>query len=394
MSTEITDYAQLNEYAVLSSSAITNNLTVPSAVTITNGNYGTPNVGGITGDFVGTRDIANALSALGELNTLSGIIALKTGTVLTPSTITVSTTYTPGVYTSASGITFQGPIDITLDALDDPTAQFFFIAGSAITFNNIRSITLTRGASTCNIFWQAYSAITFTGTTPPIIPGIFIAGSEITFANASQVSGRLYVTGTATPYLISFAGASAFNVDGACTTNPQPIVCYAKGTLILTKKGFVPIENIKEGDKVVTKGKIYKNKFIKRDSNLEIEPVMWISKFKVKSLNSKSRPICIKKDALGKNYPFLDLYVSPNHSLLLNGKMIPAKYIVNDDTIYQDKECDNVEYYHLECEEHSAIIANGVLSESYLDLENRHVFENSIKLGPKVNLKKMYYYSM
>ena len=59
--------------------------------------------------------------------------------------------------------------------------------------------------------------------------------------------------------------------------------------------------------------------------------------------------------------------------------MSSAKNIVNGTTIYQDNECDNVEYYHLECENHSAIIANGVLAETYLDVNNRDVFENNSK---------------
>ena len=42
--------------------------------------------------------------------------------------------------------------------------------------------------------------------------------------------------------------------------------------------------------------------------------------------------------------------------------MVLAKNIVNGTTIYQDKKCNKVEYYHLECEYHSAIFANGVLS--------------------------------
>ena len=117
---------------------------------------------------------------------------------------------------------------------------------------------------------------------------------------------------------------------------------------------------------------------------------MWVSKFRVTNLNSKSRPICISKDALGKNAPFKDLYVSPGHSLLLNGKMVLAKDLVNDETIYQDNECESVEYYHLECEQHSAIFANGVLSESYLEVNNRDVFENSVRLRRKHDIKKMY----
>lgn len=72
--------------------------------------------------------------------------------------------------------------------------------------------------------------------------------------------------------------------------------------------------------------------------------------------------------------------------MLLNGKTVVAKNIVNGQTVYQDNTCESVEYYHLECEKHSAIVANGVLAESYLDVNNRYVFENSIKLR-KINLK-------
>jgi hypothetical protein len=64
-----------------------------------------------------------------------------------------------------------------------------------------------------------------------------------------------------------------------------------------------------------------------------------------------------------------------------------AKDLVNENTIYQDMECEDVEYYHLECENHSTIIANGVLSESYLNMDNRSVFENSLKIHRKKNVK-------
>ena len=59
--------------------------------------------------------------------------------------------------------------------------------------------------------------------------------------------------------------------------------------------------------------------------------------------------------------------------------MIASKNIINGKTIYQDNKCDNVEYYHLECEHHSAILVNGILSETYLDGNNRFVFENKTK---------------
>jgi hypothetical protein len=66
------------------------------------------------------------------------------------------------------------------------------------------------------------------------------------------------------------------------------------------------------------------------------------------------------------------------------------KTIINEETIFQDNKCDNVEYYHIECENHCAIFANGVLAESYLDINNRGIFNNSIRLRPKVHLKKLH----
>ena len=158
----------------------------------------------------------------------------------------------------------------------------------------------------------------------------------------------------------------------------QNIVCYKKGTLILTNQGVIPIENIKVGDNVVTEGDIYNFKFIKQPTNLRLEPVIWIGKFKVDNLDTNSRPICIQKNTFGINHPFEDLYISPQHSLLLNGQMITASSLLineNYNTIYQDMECTSVEYYHLECKTHCSIFANGVSSETYFDANNRYVFD-------------------
>ena len=402
MSTDINNaaYSTLNAYAVLASAGITTTLTT----TISNGTYGTPPAGaaGITGTYSGVLDTTiNGTNAETELTALVGAINGVLTPITTIGTISADYTFYPGRYTSVSSITFTGPINLTFDAQNNPNAQFFITAGTAITLGSVSNIILQNGASNCNIFWLAATgAITFTGTNPPSIPGIFIAASQITFATPANVLGRLYVQYTE-PGNITFIGPSS--VDAACG-----IVCYAKGTLILTKRGFVPIENIKVGNKVITRGSIYDNKFIKQNAPLEARPVSWVSKFKVNNPNSKSRPICIKQDALGKNYPFKDLYVSPSHRLLLNGRMILAKKLVNENTIYQDKDCEDVEYYHLECEHHSAIIANGILSETYLDLgDTRFVFENSKsnsnkpkqlqklqQIQPKknrnVNIKKMF----
>jgi len=363
MTTIISDYSILNTYAVLASSGIT----TINTTTITNGVYGTPDGTGIVGTFVGTLDGTNATTAQTQLTTLvNAINAVTIDSTITGGGGTI--TYTPGRYNSDSTIVYTSETNIILDAQNNTSAEFFFTAVTGITFASVSSITLINGASNCNVFWLAGTAIEFTGTSPSTIPGIFIAGSTITFDNVSTILGRIYAQ-TAN---ITFSGSEGSSVDAICTQN---IVCYMKGTLILTENGVVPIENIQVGDKIVTKGKIYNYKFVKQNANIRIEPVIWISKFQVAHLDSNSRPICIEKDALDDNSPFQDLYVSPEHCLLLDGKMVVASSIINGKTIYQDSLIKEVEYYHLECKTHCAIFANGVLAESYLDVDNRYVFD-------------------
>ena len=145
----------------------------------------------------------------------------------------------------------------------------------------------------------------------------------------------------------------------------EDIPCYCKGTLILTNQGYVKIEDIKKNDLVIREGIITPSGTLER--NFMVVPVIWISSFKVKILNSESRPICIRKNAFGEHYPCEDLYISPAHKIFINDKLLlEANDIINGNTIYQDNECESVEYYHLECEEHSAIYANCILSESYI----------------------------
>lgn len=310
-----------------------------------------------------------------------------------------------------------GNILLTFDAKGNPDAQFF-ISANSFTFNET-VFDLINGAQSSNIFWSSkeindeLNVKNFTiinSSVPGIIQcspiksetiiisnnnsnmtlkgHIFSFGSiicEISSPNREEISRELadepiYITIDSTPIPITPSLATTHIVS------TPPIVCYAKGTLILTKHGFVPIENMKVGDKVVTNGKIYNNKIVKRFKT-KSETVLWVGKFKVNKLNNNSRPICITKNSFDVNFPIKDLYVSPNHSMIIDGEMVLAKDLVNEVTIYQDMECENVEYYHLECENHSTIIANGVLSESYLNMDNRSVFENSVKIHPKKYMK-------
>jgi len=49
--------------------------------------------------------------------------------------------------------------------------------------------------------------------------------------------------------------------------------------------------------------------------------------------------------------------------------------LINGDSIFQYFEKKSVEYYHFELETHSSIVANGALSESYINHNNREFFD-------------------
>lgn len=371
MAISLLDYPTLSTYAVLANQPIT----AANPTTINGGNYGS--------DAADTTDVnlsavspyildnANTNAALTQTTALVNAISL-----IAPdyTTIALSGTVvlTAGKYSIASNIPFVSGTVIDLDAQGDPNAQFFIQAGSAISFASVSDINLVDGALSKNVFWVAGTAITFTGTSPPSIPGIFIGGSQIVINNGNTIDGVL-IAQTAD---VAFTGTGASVVSPFDGGGGEPVVCYAKGTLILTKQGYVPIEHIKPGHQVVTKGKIYDNAYIKNVKET-LEPVLWISKFKLDHLNSKTRPICIQQNAFG-TLPFADLYVSPGHRLLVNGHMVAAKRLLNGTTVYQ-LECEEVVYYHLECDDHRAIVANGLLAESYLEENNRHVFDHSAK---------------
>jgi hypothetical protein len=164
------------------------------------------------------------------------------------------------------------------------------------------------------------------------------------------------------------------NMGNQINITDQPIPCYSKGTIILTNQGHVKVEDIKKGDIVLREGIISSNGILEKNIVINEAPIVWTSKFTPNILNSDSRPICITKNAFGEASPFVDLYVSPGHGLLINDKIVASSNLINGETIYQDNECKSVEYYHLECDIHSAIYANGVLAETYQEW-NREVFD-------------------
>jgi hypothetical protein len=309
------------------------------------------------------------------------------------TTVTKSLNVYPNVSNNALSLTFSYGSTIIFDAKGNDKAQFFLIVYRDITFDSTNFI-LLNGAMSNNIYILSQTGNIHCLSCASPFYGRFIAYRDITFDQDIDIYGQLFTFGNGN-------GQISFDVEESSTVNSVGfygsgnVACYKKGTKILTKSGYVKIENLTLDNKVITKGKINTENYLLPEK-FKLQPIIWISKFKVDNYTQKTVPVCIKKNALGYNYPIEDLYVSPDHGILIKGKNIKAKNLVNGRTIFQksNKE-ESLVYYHIELQSHSAVIANGMLSESYLDVNNRDQFEISpkkhiiTKIVPKKNTKTL-----
>lgn len=135
---------------------------------------------------------------------LVGATAIPAGTTLGAPTgnaqVTGDNYFVAGVYRSITSILVTG--DVTLDAQNDPNAEFVFQSSSTVgTAPNAR-ILLINGAKASNVYWWAGSAATLTtGTT---WQGNVLASDDVSMQVGASSCGRL------------FAGAST---DGAFVLN-------------------------------------------------------------------------------------------------------------------------------------------------------------------------------
>jgi hypothetical protein len=72
--------------------------------------------------------------------------------------------------------------------------------------------------------------------------------------------------------------------------------------------------------------------------------------------------------------PHRDLLVMPEHCILVQGRLIPARMLVKGRSILIDRDVVSYQYFHAELETHGILLAEGLTAESYLDTGNRAIF--------------------
>ncbi|RXH10119.1 hypothetical protein EAS54_32235 [Bradyrhizobium guangzhouense] len=160
---------------------------------------------------------------------------------------------------------------------------------------------------------------------------------------------------------------SALTRAVASAQNDVSVPCYCRGTLIATDGGERLVEELAIGDQVLTIAGTYR-------------PIKWIGRRSYQGRFVMGRkdilPICFKAGSLGENLPKRDLLVSPLHAMYLEGILIPAGALVNDENVIRMVDVETIDYFHIELETHDVILAEGAASETFIDDDSRGMFHN------------------
>ncbi|HEY8289464.1 MAG TPA: Hint domain-containing protein, partial [Acetobacteraceae bacterium] len=190
-----------------------------------------------------------------------------------------------------------------------------------------------------------------------------LANSTSDFLDRDVMNGVGLATGTA--YAVSAVDLGIMADVGAPVTSG--LVCYARGTHIATPHGDVAVEDLKIGQTVLT-------------ADGTAMPIVWIGRRQVDCRRHANplvaEPIRIARGAFADGLPRRDLLVSPQHGLLVDGVLVPARLLVNGGSIRRERGAGRVAYYHVELARHAILLAEGLPAESYLDTGNRMLFDN------------------
>ena len=282
-------------------------------------------------------------ASLGGSGSVAGPTTLSSGATLSPGNSPGTFTFGNGL-TLASGSTFSAEINGTAaGTLYDQVV----VVGSV----NLSGATLSLTLGYTPAAGDTFTIINNDGTDSVV--GTFSGLPE----------GGVVSVG-AQQFQISYVGLTGNDVT-------LKTVCFARGTLIQTAYGPVPVEDLQIHDRL---------SFYVEPTSSDCAKVKWIGRQTFHPAMAELvdyLPIKISANALGPGQPFQDLYVSPDHAILFDGTLIHAKVLVNGSSVIQMTEWSgDVEYFHIETANHELVYANGVPAETFIDNVSRKQFDN------------------
>ena len=205
------------------------------------------------------------------------------------------------------------------------------------------------------------------------------AGLGLFASSGGDGAGAVYVAsgGTVSASNLTFSGNSAFGggfpftgqaySDSNSDIVNDAAVCFCSGTLIRTTRGEVPVERLAIGDTLLT-------------ADGETRPVTWIGHQTIVAAFAdpvRSYPIRIAAGAIADNVPARDLFLSPDHALLIDGVLVQAGALVNGSTVTRVMNPEaRFTYYHVETDDHAIILAEVAAAETFVSNVTRRRFDN------------------
>ena len=193
---------------------------------------------------------------------------------------------------------------------------------------------------------------------------------DLTGAGSFQITGETVdADGDSTSGTIEFLDAPGGTVTGTLdfAEIERIIPCFTPGTSIATLRGEMPVEDLKVGDKVIT-----------RDNGAQ--EIRWVGCKPMSALELQAskhlQPIRIQKGSLGNGLPERDLLVSPNHKVLISKPevgllfnepevLVPAKHLVKPSDGIQTVNLGATSYIHIMFDNHEVVLSNGAWTESF-----------------------------
>ena len=144
------------------------------------------------------------------------------------------------------------------------------------------------------------------------------------------------------------------------------IPCFTPGTTIATPRGERLVEDLREGDRIIT-----------RDNG--IQEIRWAGRKDMAgqqlARNPHLKPILIKAGALGNGLPERDMVVSPNHRVLVASDLTQlyfeerevlaaAKHLVGSEGVHE-LDAMQTSYIHFMFDRHEVVLSNGCWTESF-----------------------------
>lgn len=142
--------------------------------------------------------------------------------------------------------------------------------------------------------------------------------------------------------------------------------CFTPGTRIVTAAGEVAVEDLRPGDKVVT-----------RDSGLQ--EIAWVGRRALSwadlAANPQLKPVFLAKGSLGRGLPERDMMLSPDHRLLVDHDRSAALFREREVLVAARHlgaaqgnaavDVTGIEYLHFMFDRHQIVLSDGVWTESF-----------------------------